>query len=248
MTKTISNILLVIYIILTIGEILIFLDSSKFPQTLLHYNLLGFAILSLIVVIVLYRFITTSLNKAPKEEIRVIYKETEKEKTADDFKDKKDKEKTLSISNAVLEGMESFIGNNAKFADTILTRFSKYFNIVQGYFFTWNNEKQVFSTISTYAYYAEDVAKDYALGEGIVGQVAKNKKFLVMDNVPKGYINVISGLGDGTPNYLAFLPIIKDDKTVAVIEFATFKPLPTPTEKIFDSMSRALSKYSEKFV
>ena len=56
----------------------------------------------------------------------------------------------------------------------------------------------------------------------MVGQVVKNGLPLNLDNVPDGYITVISGLGKTTPQNLLIIPIGYDSDFVGVIEIASF--------------------------
>lgn len=248
MIKKLKIILASVLIFVSIFQILSVIGLIKFEPNFVKIQNLVYAI---------YAIVTASVCLIPEkkqinEEVRIVYKEAEtkerKEKIAEEGRELKENQRILSISNSLIEGIEKQSETAEKLADSVLQKMSKVFKIVQGYFFLWDNEKEVYRTISTYAYFSEDVQKEYQMGEGIVGQVAKNKKFLQMDNIPKDYINVVSGLGQGSPNYLSLLPIINEGKTIAVIEFATFEPLPTPTEKIFDSIAKALHTYVSKFV
>lgn len=248
MIKKIKIIFAAILIFVSIFELLSIVGLIKFEPNFAKIQNLSYTILAIITsVICLIRE-----KKQVKEEVRIVYKEAEtkeiKDKIVDESRELKENQKILSITNSLIEGIEKQSETAEKLADSVLQRMSKVFKIVQGFFFLWDNEKQLYRTISTYAYFSEDVQKEYEIGEGIVGQVAKNKKFLQMDNVPKDYINVVSGLGQGSPNYLSFLPIIDQGRTIAVIEFATFEQLPSPADKIFDSIAKALRTYVSKFV
>jgi len=77
----------------------------------------------------------------------------------------------------------------------------------------------------------------YQFGEGLAGQVAKEKKKINIDDVPEGYITIISGLGASSPNHLAILPILDKDEVVFVVEIASFNELSESDEKfIADSL------------
>ena len=70
----------------------------------------------------------------------------------------------------------------------------------------------------------------YRFGEGLVGQVAKQGNGVIIDEVPDGYINILSGLGRATPTYLMIHPLKSDEIVVGVVEIASFTNF-TPHQK-----------------
>jgi len=62
-------------------------------------------------------------------------------------------------------------------------------------------------------------------GEGLVGQSATSAKTLYIDDVPEGYVKIVSGLGIASPRYLLIVPIKNQDQVLGVMEIATFTPL-----------------------
>lgn len=72
----------------------------------------------------------------------------------------------------------------------------------------------------------EGTAPSFEWGEGLIGQAAASGKLIYLDEVPEGYINVLSGLGTASPRYLAIVPMKKGEQLVGVLEIATFKALP----------------------
>ena len=49
---------------------------------------------------------------------------------------------------------------------------------------------------------AESETISFEFGEGLVGQSAKEGELLLVDDIPEGYINIISGLGKSSPKHL----------------------------------------------
>jgi len=86
-------------------------------------------------------------------------------------------------------------------------------------------------------------AISYEFGEGLIGQVAVEKKSLLVDDIPEGYIKVVSGLGSSYPRFLYISPIILQDQVKGVIEIASFHPFPEETQKFIQNCS---SLFSEK--
>ena len=51
---------------------------------------------------------------------------------------------------------------------------------------------------AAYAYKEEkNIPKEFAIGEGLVGQCAFEKERIMLTNVPSNYIKISSGLGQG---------------------------------------------------
>src|SRR5678815_4851225 len=72
--------------------------------------------------------------------------------------------------------------------------------------------------------YGEEVktAREFSLGEGLVGQCALERKRILLSNVPKNYIKIGSGLGKASPANLIVLPVLFEKEIKAVIELASF--------------------------
>ncbi|MFZ5891573.1 MAG: response regulator [Myxococcota bacterium] len=67
-----------------------------------------------------------------------------------------------------------------------------------------------------------DEAKHFRPGEGLLGQAALSEDLLVVEDVPDGYARVSSGLGEGLPRTLVFLPLHREGRCVGVIELGLF--------------------------
>jgi HAMP domain-containing protein/signal transduction histidine kinase/CheY-like chemotaxis protein len=75
---------------------------------------------------------------------------------------------------------------------------------------------------SSYAYKPEkNIPKEFAIGEGLVGQCAYEKERIILSNVPGDYIKISSGLGKMKPFNLIVLPVLFENNVKAVIELAS---------------------------
>ena len=63
----------------------------------------------------------------------------------------------------------------------------------------------------------------FALGEGLVGQAAVEAKPIVVEDVPKDYIKVKSGLGEARPRNIIVLPVVFEEQVLGVIELASLQ-------------------------
>ncbi|REE97652.1 HAMP domain-containing protein [Thermomonospora umbrina] len=72
----------------------------------------------------------------------------------------------------------------------------------------------------------------FRLGRSLVGQAARARQTILVDDVPPGYVNISSGLGQSTPIGLAVLPIVVEDQVLGVIELASVRRF-TPVQLDF---------------
>lgn len=68
----------------------------------------------------------------------------------------------------------------------------------------------------------ENTVISFEFGEGLVGQAAAGGKTFYLDDVPEGYIKILSGLGSASPQYLLIVPVKKDEEVLGIIELASF--------------------------
>ncbi|MBR2202454.1 MAG: GAF domain-containing protein [Bacteroidales bacterium] len=149
----------------------------------------------------------------------------EQEKIDKELKRRREAEGKKAIAEKVEEMVADTeqLTDPEKYFDQLLINLSKAIAIVQGVAYTLNRQTQTYSIVSTYAFYTTDTSRTFAIGEGIPGQVAKDKKLLFINDVPEGYIKIVSGLGTSSPKYMGVIPVIHGDETIALIEISTFE-------------------------
>ena len=78
--------------------------------------------------------------------------------------------------------------------------------------------------IAGYGYRVTDsLAPSFALGEGLVGQCALEKRRIWLNHVPPNYVRISSGLGSAPPANIVMLPILFEQQVKAVIEIASLE-------------------------
>jgi HAMP domain-containing protein/signal transduction histidine kinase/ActR/RegA family two-component response regulator len=78
--------------------------------------------------------------------------------------------------------------------------------------------------LSSYGYTRrKTVSNRFAVGEGLVGQAALEKKPIIVTQVPDDYVPVASSLGEAPPRSIVVLPIIFEGKVRGVLEFGSFE-------------------------
>jgi len=68
----------------------------------------------------------------------------------------------------------------------------------------------------------DDVPKLFRIGQGLVGQCAKEKERIVVTDVPGDYIRINSSLGGSAPLSIVVLPVLFEGDVKAAIELASF--------------------------
>ena len=68
----------------------------------------------------------------------------------------------------------------------------------------------------------DDVPVQFEIGQGLVGQCAKEKERILVTNVPGDYIRINSSLGSTAPVSIVVLPVLFEGDVKAVIELASF--------------------------
>ncbi|MBT2451528.1 HAMP domain-containing protein [Streptomyces sp. ISL-43] len=84
----------------------------------------------------------------------------------------------------------------------------------------------------SYAYAGGQMPISFRPGEGLIGTVAEEKRTILVENTPPGYLKISSGLGEAPPAHVIVLPVLFEGKALGVIELASFQPF-TQIQKDF---------------
>ncbi|MDQ3945877.1 MAG: response regulator, partial [Actinomycetota bacterium] len=88
-----------------------------------------------------------------------------------------------------------------------------------------DSREPVYRLMAGYGFRARKTTPtEYAVGEGLVGQAALEKKTILVGNVPKTSLRISTGLGDGAPVNIVVLPVLFEEQCLAVLELASFRP------------------------
>jgi signal transduction histidine kinase/DNA-binding response OmpR family regulator len=107
-------------------------------------------------------------------------------------------------------------------ADKVLVFLSTYVEAAVGTLYLSDDE----GCLHLYAGYAykksERGTQAFQLGEGIPGQVALEKKIMVLDDIPASYLQVCSSLGSAEPVSLLVAPFLSNNQIKGIIELGSF--------------------------
>ncbi|NBM17414.1 HAMP domain-containing protein [Streptomyces sp. GC420] len=83
-----------------------------------------------------------------------------------------------------------------------------------------------------YGYSKGTMPTTFRPGETLIGTAAKEKRTILVENVPPGYLKISSGLGEAPPAHVIVLPVLFEGRVLGVIELASFQPF-TQIQKDF---------------
>jgi two-component system, sensor histidine kinase and response regulator len=66
-------------------------------------------------------------------------------------------------------------------------------------------------------------ADSFGVGEGLVGQSARERRSVTLSDLPPAYLRIASGLGGAAPSQAMALPLLFKDTLLGVLEIATFR-------------------------
>lgn len=231
-----------IFIILALASIFLIIDgAASFTNQISVIVLLVLVIIEIPIVLSLvflsYRIINTSINERKANQ---VLQEAELDNYEKEVEEKVKEADDLTFN---LHRLSDDVGKQEdweSFGLNLLNGISKQIEIITGMVYKLNDEEKVYKSVATYAYYSENKPKDFKSGEGLAGQVVKDNKAIFLSEIPENYIEVVSGLGQHSPNHLVIMPIYKNNQVIGVVELATFK-------SFGESFIRRISEISENF-
>jgi HAMP domain-containing protein/signal transduction histidine kinase/CheY-like chemotaxis protein len=107
--------------------------------------------------------------------------------------------------------------------ETSINEISRYVNAGIGALYIYDKENEILTLEGSYAYvHRTDVASSFRLGEGVVGQVAYEKKPILLTNVPDG-ATIQSGTTKAKALNIYTYPLIFKEELIGVVEVASYE-------------------------
>jgi len=139
---------------------------------------------------------------------------------------------------------EQKFDNEELFWENVLANIAKKLDIVQAVVYKRDSETKTFLFKGGFAYYTETKPPTFVEGETLAGQVAKNRETIYLNEIPEGYITILSGLGQGSPKHLLITPILDNSaECIAIVELASFNPYSPQQVNGVEKMMRQIGEY-----
>lgn len=123
--------------------------------------------------------------------------------------------------------------------DKVLKFLAEYLDAHAGAFFVKTGTH--FQRIATYGAPVVNGAPDgFEVGDGLLGQAAKDARTILVRDVPQGYLTISSALGRGSPRNLLIAPVSSDDNINGVLELGFIHPINDVVLQLFERVADSI--------
>ena len=138
----------------------------------------------------------------------------------------------VAATTEQLQGSEDF----QAFATILLSRISATVDLLYGAFYLADDSHTRFTRVGAFATDVEKEPREFALGQGLVGQAAAERRSLQIVSTPEKPLQVSAGVGTVTPACVLFVPVMNQDVVLAVIELAPSGPVSERQQALLDAL------------
>ncbi|MBN2004678.1 MAG: GAF domain-containing protein [Anaerolineae bacterium] len=114
----------------------------------------------------------------------------------------------------------------ATLARNVVRQLCQYLGVPLGALYVM--ESETLTLIGSYAYvYRKHLANQFSLGQGLVGQVAREQKMITLSDVPADYVTLRTGLEEIPLYCIMGVPFLYNDQLVGVVELGALREFTT---------------------
>ncbi len=212
-----------------------------------------FLLLLVILILIVSSLFITLFNKYRKEieekEALERIKASAEEQQSPELTLQEEKVKETFDKDAFISGiLPSSKKSAAEYCEEVLQKLAAKMEIVQGLFYLKSKESDAFEPVSLYAYYSDKTPPVFKIGESLPGQTVKDKRVVVIQNIPENYVPVVSGLGSSKPKTLVMIPVTSENEPVGLIEIAVFTTVDHEVEPALKELGAIIGKNIIKLI
>ena len=122
------------------------------------------------------------------------------------------------------------------FSSTLLSRLSEAIPLLYAAFYLADDRCSRLHRVGTFALNGSTDPASFALGEGLVGQAALEKRTLEISPAKGEALRVSTGVGDIAPGRVVLAPVLNHDLLLGVIEFATVSAFTERQQALLDAI------------
>ena len=136
-----------------------------------------------------------------------------------------EEQRWLKAGTSTLSGELQGAGALAEFGQRLISGLMPMLGGGVANFYLFENDPQQIRRIASYGLAdGGDLADTFRLGEGLVGECARERKPIVLTHLPPDYLQISSGLGKAAPVQAVAWPVVSQDTLMGVLEIASFRP------------------------
>jgi PAS domain S-box-containing protein len=138
------------------------------------------------------------------------------------------------------------VNDYRELSQLILSRVCPLLNAGYGAFYVLDDNKNTLQLLSGYGHSGSKTQHpQIAVGEGLVGQCALDKKVITLNDPPEHYLSISSGLGEAAPKYIRIIPVVNNNRLLGVLELASFKAFSEQDNALIDEIDPILAMSME---
>ncbi|MHB8056889.1 MAG: response regulator [Desulfuromonadaceae bacterium] len=140
--------------------------------------------------------------------------------------------------NTILRGDKS----TAELTDQTLAFLTEYLGAGVGVFYLFDEDEAVLKIAAGYACPpGKDMNERIALGEGLAGQAALEKRVITLTEAPPEYLRISSGLGEAVPAHIIALPLLHNGTLAGLLEIGSFSAFSEDDQAFLQQIMEALA-------
>ncbi len=129
------------------------------------------------------------------------------------------------------------------FGKALLSRLSQSISLIYGAFYVADESRKRFSRAYSFANSDAGSPGEFALGEGLAGQAAVERRMLEVTTGEQ--VRISAGMGTLTVGKIHFVPLLNKDEVTALIELATNSALSERQRALLDSLLPSIALSAE---
>ena len=129
------------------------------------------------------------------------------------------------------------------FAQALLSRISECIPLVYGSLYLADKSNAHFTRVGAFAIDDSASPREFALGEGLVGQAAVERRTLTV--TAGEHVQIAVGMAIVKPGSLLFLPVLNQDAVTAVLELAPVSPLADRQQALLEAILPSIGLSAE---
>ncbi|MEI7663365.1 MAG: response regulator, partial [Bacteroidota bacterium] len=129
-----------------------------------------------------------------------------------------------------------------RITSTSVSFISRYVDAGRGVIYLNDEEKKNLRLVSSFAFTERDhLSNVYEYGNGVVGQVALEKKAIFLRNIPKNEAPISTGTIQTSPTNTYTYPLVYEDELLGVIELASLTPFSSIQTAFLDESNQIIA-------